>query len=214
VGTPTEIYYSDDPSDPVFLTTAFVLHVLSGALWTGATLYVVYATLPRAADGTLSRDAFVDAAHRLLMITRWTGVVLPVTGAYMIWALYAPLGLLTETVRGWAVLAMLSLWGIMNGLVELGVLKMRREVDPGIGWGTYMAEGFPVDANGGPGATDGGVEAVDRRTDAAGGNGRGSGGEPSAKRLAAVGRPYLLASAGLAVLLLVDAALLAGGIPA
>ena len=174
-------------SDPVLLTTAFVLHVLSGALWTGATLYVGYATLPRAADGTLGRDAFVDAAHRLLMITRWTGVVLPVTGAYMIWALYAPLGLLTASVRGWAVLAMLSLWGVMNGLVEVGVLRMRREVDPGIGWGEYMAEGFPIDALG-----DGG---------------------PTAERLAAVGRPYLLASGGLAVLLLVDAALLAGGIP-
>jgi hypothetical protein len=174
-------------SDPVLLTTAFVLHVLSGALWTGATLYVVYATLPRATDGTLGRDAFVDAAHRLLMITRWTGVVLPVTGAYMIWALYAPLELLTASVRGWAVLAMLTLWGGMNGLVELGVLRMRREVTPGIGWSEYMAEGFPIDALDGDG--------------------------PAAERLAAVGRPYLLASGGLAVLLLVDAALLAGGIP-
>ncbi|MFC7186776.1 copper resistance protein CopD [Halorubrum yunnanense] len=177
----------------MLLTTAFVLHVLSGALWTGATLYVVYATLPRAADGTLGRDAFVDAAHRLLMITRWTGVVLPATGGYMVWALYRPLGLLTASVRGWAVVAMLSLWGIMNGLVELGVLRMRREVDPEIGWGTYMAEGFPVDALGG------GADAV--------------GGDLTAERLAAVGRPYLLASAGLAALLLVDAGLLAGGVP-
>lgn len=183
----------------MLLTTAFVFHVLSGALWTGATLYVVYATLPRATDGTLGRDAFVDAVHRLLMITRWTGVVLPVTGAYMIWVLYTPLDLLTASGRGWAVLAMLSLWGITNGLVETGVLRMRREVDPGIGWGEYMTEGFPVDAlGGGASATDGGTEA----TSALG-----------ADRLAAVGRPYLLASGGLAVLLLVDAALLAGGMP-
>ncbi|MFW6000189.1 MAG: copper resistance protein CopD [Halorubrum sp.] len=173
----------------MLLTTAFVFHVLSGALWTGATLYVVYATLPRAADGTLDRGAFVDAAHRLLMITRWTGVVLPVTGAYMIWRLYVPLEAVATTRRGWAVLAMLSLWGAMNGLIELGVLRMRREVDPEIGWGRYMAEGFPVDAL------------------------TGTGGVPGGARLASVGRPYLLASAGLAVLLLVDAALLAGGIP-
>ncbi|MFC7323758.1 copper resistance protein CopD [Halorubrum rutilum] len=172
----------------MLLTTAFVLHVVSGALWTGATLYVAYATLPRAADGTLGRAAFVDAAHRLLMVTRWTGVVLPVTGAYMIWRLYTPLDLLAASARGWAVLAMLSLWGVMNGLVELGVLRMRREVDPDIGWGTYMAEGFPVDALGGD--------------------------EPTAARLAALSRPYLLASAGLAALLLVDAGLLAGGVPA
>lgn len=178
----------------MLLATAFAVHVLSGALWTGAALYVVYAVLPRAADGTLGPAAFADAVHRLLMITRWTGVALPATGAYLIWRLYTPLELLTTTGRGWAVLAMLSLWGAMNGLVELGVLRMRREVDPSIGWGAYMAEGFPVDAlGGGTGATAA---------------------TPTAERLAAVGRPYLLASGGLAALLLVDAALLAGGLPA
>ena len=176
----------------MLLTIAFVFHVVSGALWTGATLYVVYATLPRAIDGTLGRETFVDAAHRLLMITRWTGVVLPVTGAYMIWVLYRPMALLTSTPRGWIVLAMLSLWGVMNGVIELGVLRMRREVDPEIGWGEYMSEGFPIEALDG---SDAGTEAP-----------------PSVGRLAAVGRPYLLASGGLAVLLLVDAALLASGV--
>ncbi|WP_241658351.1 copper resistance protein CopD [Halorubrum sp. BOL3-1] len=130
------------------------------------------------------------AAHRLLMVTRWTGVALPVTGAYLVWALYRPIDLLTGTPRGWAVLAMLSLWGVMNGLVEIGILRMRREVDPDIGLGRYMAEGFPV-------------EALDDRAPTA----------PESARLAAVARPYLLASAGVAVLLLVDAALLAGGVP-
>ena len=177
----------------MLLTAAFVFHVVSGALWTGATLYVVYATLPRATDGTLGREAFVDATHRLLMITRWTGIVLPATGAYMIWVLYRPMTLLTATPRGWFVLAMLSLWGVMNGVIELGVLQMRREVDPEIGWGEYMAEGFPIQA----------LDSSDAAT----------GGSPSVGRLAAVGRPYLLASGGLAVLLLVDAALLAGGVP-
>ncbi|WP_283403184.1 copper resistance protein CopD [Halorubrum sp. DM2] len=170
-------------------TVAYAVHVLSGAFWTGAVLFVVYAVLPRATDGDLSRESFADAAHRLLMVTRWTGVALPVTGAYLVWVFYRPLELLTGTSRGWAVLAMLSLWGVMNGLVELGILRMRREVDSDVGWGTYMAEGFPT-------------EALDGAADA-----------PGTARLATVARPYLLASAGLAVLLLVDAALLAGGIP-
>jgi len=56
-----------------------------------------------------------------------------------------------------------------------------------------VAEGFPI-------------EALGDADDAAGPM-------PSTERLAAVGRPYLLASGGLAVLLLVDAALLAGGVP-
>jgi len=32
-------------------TVAYVLHVLSAAFWTGATLYVVYAVLPGGATG-------------------------------------------------------------------------------------------------------------------------------------------------------------------
>ena len=192
----------------MLLTIAFVLHVVSGALWTGATLYVVYATLPRATDGTLSREAFVDAAHRLLLITRWTGVVLPITGAYMVWVLYTPLSLLTTSSRGWAVLAMVALWGLMNGVIEMGVLRMRRETDPEIGWGTYMAEGFPIEAL----AENNADETNDEPTPERPGS-RRSDTAPSCERLAAVSRPYLLASGGLAVLLLADAALLAGGVP-
>ena len=169
----------------VLLTTAYVLHVLSAAFWTGATLYVVYAVLPGARDGRLPANAVADGVHRLLLITRWTGIVLPVTGAYMIWALYTPLELLTTTARGWAVLAMFGLWGLMNTLIELGVLRMRRAVDD-VGMGAYMAEGFPLTY---------------------------LSGEESGRELADRGRPYLLAAAGCAVLLLADAALLAVGIP-
>jgi hypothetical protein len=180
---------SSNRGNGVIRTAAYVAHVLSGAFWTGAVLFVVYAVLPRATDGNLSRESFADAANRLLAVTRWTGVALPVTGAYLVWVLYGSVGSLTATPRGWAVVAMLSLWGVMNGLVEMGVLRMRREFDPGIGWGRYMAEGLPAEA-----LADGGSP-------------------PTTERLAAVVRPYLLASAALAVLLLVDAALLAGGVP-
>jgi hypothetical protein len=203
----------------VIRTAAYAAHVLSGAFWTGAVLFVVYAVLPRAREGALSREAFVDAAHRLLMVTRWTGVALPVTGAYLIWALYRPLGTLTATPRGWAVLAMLSLWGAMNGLVEAGVLRMRREIEPSVGWGRYMAEGFPRAALPDGGEPRGGSSGERPRGESDGGEPRGDHGStdgaapPSAARLAAVVRPYLLASAALAVLLLVDAALLAGGVP-
>lgn len=169
----------------VVLTTAYILHVISAAFWTGATLYVVYAVLPAARTGQLAPESFTAQLHRLLLITRWTGLVLPVTGAYMIWVLYTPLDALVETQRGLAVLAMLGLWGIMNTLIEVGVLQTRRLVDdPGMA--TYMADGFPTDIL---------PESV------------------TSSELAERSRPYLLASAGCALLLLVDAALLAGGIP-
>lgn len=167
------------------LTIAYVLHVLSAAFWTGSALYVVYAVLPGARSGQLPVAAFVDSMHRLLLITRWTGVVLPITGFYLIWVLYTPLEVLVTTTRGWAVLSMLGLWGIMNTAIELGVLRMRRRVDT-VGFGQYMSEGFPAD---------------------------GLNKNLTAAELESDGRPYLLGSAVCAILLLCNAALLAVGIP-
>lgn len=168
----------------VVLTTAYILHVLSAALWTGGTLYVTYAVLPAARTGRLGADLFAEQLHRLLLLTRWTGVVLPITGAYLIWARYLPVEVLLETRRGWAVLSMLGLWGVMNGLIEAGVLQARRTVDdPGIG--AYMQEGFPAEL------IPAGMETTD---------------------LLVPVRPYLLASTVCAVLLLADAALLASGV--
>lgn len=170
----------------VLLTAAFVVHVVSAGLWTGATLYVAYAILPAARAGRFGPEAFVEQLHRLLLINRWTGLALPATGAYMIWELYTPLWLLFDTQRGWAVLAMVGLWGAMNTLIEVGVLRARSVSEESVGIGEYMQEGFPADAVG-PG-----TELSD---------------------LVARARPYVLASGACAALLLADAALLAGGLP-
>jgi hypothetical protein len=102
---------------------------------------------------------------------------------HQIWVLY-PLETLLGTTRGHLVLGMLALWGVMNGLLEAGIYRMRTADGATLGVGEYMSEGFSIE------------EDVD------------------VSRLAGIGRPYVLASAGLAVLLLVDAALLAGGVPA
>lgn len=168
----------------VVLTTAYVLHVLSAALWTGGVLYVAYAVLPAARAGQLGAEVFAEQLHRLLLVTRWTGLVLPVTGGYLVWVRYWPAEFLLETPQGWAVLAMLGLWGVMNTLIEVGVLQARRAIDDP-GFGTYMQEGFPAEA------VPAGLETT---------------------ALLGRVRPYLLASAGCAVLLLADAALLASGI--
>ena len=93
-----------------------------------------------------------------------------------------PLPRLFGTTRGHLVLGMLALWAVMNGVVETGVYRMRTLDGDRIGVGEYMTEGFQV-------PTGVGVE-----------------------RLAGAGRPYVLLSAALAVLLLADAALLAGGL--
>ena len=89
---------------------------------------------------------------------------------------------LVGTPRGYLVVGMAVLWTLMNGAVELGVLRMRT-VDGDVNLGRYLAEGFGVDG----GIADGAV-----------------------RRSAEAGRPYLLAAAALATLLLVDAGLLRG----
>jgi uncharacterized membrane protein len=168
------------------LTLSYVVHVAAAAFWTGAILFYAYLVVPAGGRSWLDRAAMNVLLDRLLRVTRWTGIALPVTGFYQWWVLYpVDPGALLGTTRGWLVLAMLSLWGALNGLLEVGIYRMRTvedTVDPV----AYLAEGFLV---------DGGVDGVDT------------------ERLAAVGRPYVLVSLALTVGLLVDAALLAGGVP-
>jgi hypothetical protein len=162
------------------LTLSYVVHVLSAALWTGGVLYAAYAVFPAARAGELSPAAFERAVDGLLQVTRWTGLALPLSGGYQLWVLY-PLDRLLGTASGHLVLAMLALWGLMNGLVEAGVYRMRTAGGEPLGIGEYMTERFAV---------DGGYDVRER---------------------AEVGRPYLLGAAVLAVLLLVDASLLTVG---
>jgi hypothetical protein len=148
-------------------------------------LYAAHTVFPAARSGDVGPAAFERSVDGLLEVTRWTGLALPVTGAYRIRVLY-PLPALVGTARGHLVLGMLALWGAMNGLLELGVYRMRTADGNGgdpPGVGRYMAEGFVAD--------DG----------------------ADVPRLAAVGRPYVTASVALSVPLLVDAALLADGLP-
>jgi uncharacterized membrane protein len=169
----------------VLLTLSYLLHVIAAGFWTGAVLFVAYVLVPDAGRGVVGRDAYVVQLDRLLRVTRWTGVVLPITGLYQIWVLY-PWDRLVGTVDGWLVLSMFGLWGLLNGVVELGVFVVRKEADP-VGYDTFLREGFPPEA----------LTA-----------------ELTLERLHQLGRPYLLVSVLLAVLLLANAALLAApGLP-
>jgi hypothetical protein len=164
------------------LALSYIAHVVSAALWTGGVLYAAYAVLPSAATGDLPPAAFERGVDGLLQVTRWTGVVLPLTGAYQVWVLY-PLPRLFGTTTGHLVLGMAVLWTLMNGAVELGVYRMSQSLGDPPGVGTYFLRGFAV------------------------------GDDADVPALADAGRSYLLGAAGLSILLLVDAALLAVGVP-
>jgi uncharacterized membrane protein len=169
----------------LLLAASYVLHVASALFWIGAVWFAAYAVFPPARAGEVDAGLFESTLDRLLWVTRWTGVALPVTGLYQLWLRY-PLDRLVATTRGLLVLSMLVLWTVMNGLVELGVYRART-VDSELDLGTYFAEGVAADG----GLPSGTVVAGARAT-----------------------RPYVLAASALGVLLAVDAALLAGGVPA
>jgi len=167
----------------LLLSVSYVVHVLSALFWVGAVLFVASLYLPRA--GTAVEDVG-RTLDRLLWVTRWTGVALPVTGLYQIWVLY-PLSRLIGTVQGHLVLGMFLLWGVLNGLVELGIYRARTVDGSRPSFAAYMTDGVRA---------DGGLPT-----------------EYTAEALTTV-RPYLAGGTVLSVLLAVDAALLAGGLAA
>lgn len=168
----------------LLLSTSYVVHVLSALFWVGSVLFVASLYLPIRAGTT--PDDLARTLDRLLWVTRWTGVALPVTGLYQLWVLY-PLPRLFGTPRGHLVLGMFLLWGVLNGLVEMGVYRARTVDGSRPSFGAYMIDG--VDADGG----------LPR--------------EYATEALATV-RPYLAGATIVSVLLAVDAALLAGGLAA
>lgn len=168
----------------LLLTLSYIVHVASAAFWTGAVLFVAYAV--GTGGGLTDLPSLNVLLDRLLRVTRWTGVTLPLTGFYQWWVLY-PLApdQLFASPRGHLVVAMFALWGLLNGLLELGIYRMRT-VESSVALGPYLTEGFLL---------DGGVTGA------------------SAERVLDAGRPYVLAAVVLTAALLVDAALLAGGLP-
>ena len=159
---------------------SYVVHVGAAVTWLWAVAFVVYADLPAALAGETGRASFERTLDRLLRVTRWTGVVLPLSGLYQVWLFY-PLDRLLGTPRGWLVLSMAALWTAMNGLIEVGAYRARTLGGP-VSAGRYLAAGYLVD---------------------------GGAGDVPVTDLAATARPYLLVAVGLGALLVVDAGLLA-----
>lgn len=170
----------------LLLSLSDVVHVASAAFPTGGVLYAAYAVFPAARADEIGPAAFERSVDGVLGVTRWMWLALPATGAYQSGMLH-PLPALFGTTRGHPTLGMLALWDTTNGLLERAVYRMWTADENGDvdppGVGRYMAEGF---------VADDGADVL---------------------RLAAVRRPYVTASVALSVLLLVGAALLAGGIP-
>lgn len=141
-----------------------VVHVLFAGLWTGSVLFVVGAVLPASAAGSISSAAMETISTRLSWLTRISAVVFVATGGHLAGTGYTAESLI-GTGRGQLVVAMLVLWLVLTGLVEIGCKRLG---------------GSAAAAN------------VDTAVDTT--------------------RPVFLAAGGVALLLLVDAGLLAAGV--
>jgi uncharacterized membrane protein len=103
-------------------TVSTVFHQVFAALWAGSVVFVTYAVVPAAGDGQLNAAPLGTLAGRLKWISRASAVVLLLTGGHLALTEYGLDGLLQGS--GHLVLAMIGLWVVLMGLVEVGAAKL------------------------------------------------------------------------------------------
>lgn len=109
-------------------TVVYATHLLVGALWTGSVLFAALAVLPTAKAGDIRPEPLGAVLGRLTTLSRGSAVVMFLTGGHMAAQVYT-FESLTGTGRGHLVLAMLGLWFVMTGLVEVGNSRMTDGLD-------------------------------------------------------------------------------------
>lgn len=115
------------------LDTVFsMLHVLFAGLWTGATIFFAWRIHPLLVDGNIRVQPTMAITSGLRWLTRIGAVVFVATGAHMAATIptYADGGLFT-TSKGYAVLAMLVLWFVVTGLIEVSMGTIQDELSEG-----------------------------------------------------------------------------------
>jgi uncharacterized membrane protein len=102
---------------------AYAVHLLFAGLWTGSVLFVAYAVVPMARDGTLNAGPLSAIAGKLTTVSRASALVLFLSGGHLAGARYT-LDTLTGTQAGYLVIVMVVLWFLLAGLVEVGTSRL------------------------------------------------------------------------------------------
>lgn len=105
------------------LAAVFAIHLLFAGLWTGSVIFVTWAVLPMATRGEGDPDLFAAVTDKLRTVSRASALFLFLTGGHLAGTLYT-VESLTGSTRGYLVLAMLALWFLLAGLVEVGASKL------------------------------------------------------------------------------------------
>lgn len=123
-----------------------VVHVLFAGVWAGGTLLMSGIVVPAARDGRLSADGFEWILDRFTYLTLAAVALLFVTGGHLAGTGYT-VGSLLGSGRGHLVLAMLSLWLVLAGLLHVGTRAIRNAIEDGAaaaaaaGQSWYVASG-------------------------------------------------------------------------
>jgi len=102
----------------VATTASYAVHMLTGAVWVGAIVFLAAGGLPLARDGSLGPAALGSLAGTLRTVSRVAAVLLLATGLHLGAVRYGLDGL--NTPNGHLVLTMAGLWFLTTGLVEAG----------------------------------------------------------------------------------------------
>jgi len=99
------------------------VHLLFAGLWAGAVLFTAYAVLPTAMDGSANAGPLATMTGKLRTVSRSSALLLFLTGGHLAATKYT-VGSLTGSTRGYLVIAMIVLWFLLAGLVEVGASKL------------------------------------------------------------------------------------------
>ncbi|WP_339105773.1 copper resistance protein CopD [Haloterrigena salinisoli] len=106
----------------VFL--AQTIHLIFAGIWAGSVFYVAFVVLPLARDGAFNTTKPLEAiSGKLTTISRVSALVLLLSGGHLAGHRYTS-ETLFETTNGHLVLAMVVLWALLAGLVEVGAKRL------------------------------------------------------------------------------------------
>lgn len=92
------------------------LHLVFAAVWTGSVIFMTWGVRPAARSGSVEAGALETILTRLRTLSRVSAVVLLVSGGLMA-GRYGDT--LMQTTEGYLVLAMIVLWVLLIGFVEM-----------------------------------------------------------------------------------------------
>jgi len=100
-------------------TATNAIHLLFAGLWAGSVVFVARAVVPAARDGDLDATPLRGLIGTFRTWSRVSALVLFLTGGHLAGTRYTAETLLGST-RGYLVVAMVVLWVVLAGLVEMG----------------------------------------------------------------------------------------------